>query len=121
MDNHKEIWNKVDGLRELSWKQQAELEVLKDNLNRERDAKAKTAVTIRWGAGILIGLIFSVFGYAWNMSQDFAKIQQELIDTKEKLEKTIEVLELVSGDVVTVQTQVDDVKTDLANNYERKE
>ena len=111
---HDKLWNEINSLKEKTYRQETQIEVLKEKVSEEKNLKEKAQVTTRWGIGLLFAIVMSLASWVNSTSESVTRYDERIhnMETRQNNEATR--ITQISEDVVTVQDWVEE-------NFQKKE
>lgn len=105
---HKEIWTELKELSKLSYQQQTQIEVLKEQVSEEKMKKEKSQAfnnkALFWLGSALIG----VLSFTWTQSEKITRYDEQIQTIRNEQAKEAIRVTAISEDVVTVQEWVEE-------------
>lgn len=106
--DHKELWEQINTLKEKTYKQETQIEVLKEKVEEEKNKKEKSDGTVRWALGILFTIVMGVTSWINNTSESVTRYDERIQTIRQMQDSERLRLTEVSEDVVTVQDWVEE-------------
>lgn len=106
--DHKELWEQINTLKEKTYKQETQIEVLKEKVEEEKNKKEKSDGTVRWALGILFTIVMGVTSWINNTSESVTRYDERIQTIRQMQDSERSRLTEVSEDVVTVQDWVEE-------------
>ena len=105
---HDKLWNEINSLKEKTYRQETQIEVLKEKVSEEKYSKEKSQLFIRWGGGIAFTIIMGLTSWVNSTSELVTRYDERINSMETQIEKNRVGINEVSDNVIKVQDWADE-------------
>ena len=105
---HDKLWNEINTLKEKTYRQETQIEVLKEKVHEEKSKKEKAQSWNQRVVGIGSSVLMAVIAFTWTQSEKITRYDEQIRVLSEKIDRNTEVIEEVSTDVGETLNYVDE-------------